>query len=199
MAQDAEAATIKPAPGGVGLLIVDMINPMDFEDADALRPQAEAAADVIFGLRGQADRQGVPIIYVNDNFGQWHSERDRIIEHAGRGAGAGIVQRLRPRSQDYFITKPQVSAFYASNLPVLLPQLGVDRVVLTGMAADICILFTAADAHMRSYGLWVPQDAVASSRTEHRDWALEIMRKSMQAETRPCADRPLRDWISAAR
>jgi nicotinamidase-related amidase len=99
-----------------------------------------------------------------------------------------MVKRLRPRKQDYFIIKPQLSGFYATNLPVLLPRLGVSRLILAGVAADICVLFTAADAHMRDYDLRVPRDVVASSSGEHRDWALGIMRKSMNAEIRPLAE-----------
>jgi len=74
----------------------------------------------------------------------------------------------------------------------------VNRLVLTGVAADICVLFTAADAHMREYALWVPKDAVASDRPEHRDWALGIMTKSMDAETRPTTELTLEDWLQDA-
>jgi nicotinamidase-related amidase len=129
-------------------------------------------------LRETAERAGVPVIYVNDNHGQWHSDRSRIVDHCRTGAGRRIIARLAPKPDDYFVIKPQFSGFYATNLPVLLPTLGVSRLILTGIAADICVLFTAADAHMRDYALWVPADAVASSEVRHRDWALGIMAKS---------------------
>lgn len=191
-----EARIAGPAPGGVGLLIVDMISSMDFEGAAAMAERALAAAEAIARLREAADRQGVPVVYVNDNHGQWHSERSLIVERCRDGAGAEIVRRLEPRPDDFFVIKPQVSGFYATNLPVLLPKLGVSRLVLTGIAADICVLFTAADAHMRAYDLWVPADAVASSRPEHGDWALEIMRKAMGAETAPSHALSLADWVA---
>ncbi|WP_260929178.1 cysteine hydrolase family protein [Novosphingobium sp. 9] len=68
------------------------------------------------------------------------------------------TELLQPAPADYFIIKPQFSAFYATNLPVLLPQLGASKLVLSGIATDICVLFTAADAHMRDYDLWVPSE-----------------------------------------
>ena len=102
---------------------------------------------------------------------------------------------LCPRPSDTFVVKPRFSGFYATSLPALLPALGVNRLVLAGFATDICILFTAADAHMREYALWVPSDAVASETDAHQRWALEIMRKSMSAETRPTAELSLAHWI----
>ena len=188
------------APGATALLIVDMINDFAFEEAGTLLDRVEDIAEVIDRLRGKADQAGVPTVYVNDNYGQWHSERDKIIDYCrGRNErGRMIIDRLRPREQDYFIIKPQFSGFYATNLPVVLPQIGVSRLILTGIAADICVLFTAADAHMRAYDLWVPRDAVASSQDAHRDWAIGIMEKSMDAETRASAEYRLEAWIERA-
>lgn len=186
-----------PAPGGVGMLILDMINDMTFEGGERLLPAAEAAASAMLRLRAEADRLSVPAVYVNDNHGQWRSERRGIVDHCLRpeNPGRDMVKRVAPRPNDYFVIKPQFSGFYATNLPVLLPKLGVSRLVLTGIAADICVLFTAADAHMREYDLWAPRDAVASSRQEHAEWALEIMEKSMGADTRPTSELSLKAWI----
>jgi len=191
--------TLTPAPGGTALLIVDMINDMSFDGADALRDAATEAAGRILALRETADALGLPVIYVNDNDDQWHSERSRIVARAAERAGGSrpMVERLAPRDDDYFVIKPQFSGFYATNLPVLLPKLGVSRLVLTGVAADICVLFTAADAHMRDYGLWVPRDAVASNSPERTGWALEIMDGSMGADVRPTTERSLEDWVAA--
>jgi nicotinamidase-related amidase len=175
-----------------------MINDMAFEEGDDLKLEVEAIVDTIATLRARAEAAGVPVIYVNDNFGQWHSDRDRIMAYVEGTDGADALKRLRPKDDDYFVIKPQVSGFYATNLPVLLPKLGASRLILVGVAADICVLFTAADAHMRDYDLWVPCDAVASDRPEHRDWALGIMKKSMAAETRPTSKYTLEDWLSDA-
>ena len=183
--------------GGTALLIIDMMNDMDFEEGADLLAEIDAAADAVATLIAEARDAGVPIVFVNDNFDQWHSDRSRIVEYVRGTPGRTLVDRLGPREDDYFVIKPQVSGFYATNLPVLLPRLGVSRLILVGVAADICVLFTAADAHMRDYALWVPCNAVASDRTEHRDWALGIMEKSMGAETRATGDYSLREWLDA--
>lgn len=179
------------ATGGVALLIIDMINTFEFPGGENLLPPARAVADTILALRAEAADVGVPVIYVNDNFGEWHSEKWRLLDHAaGKLAHPGLV----PGDGDYFIIKPQFSGFYATNLPVLLPKLGINRLVLTGVATDICILFTAADAHMRDYTLWVPTDAVAAEVPERGAAALEIMRQSMGVETRGTGALSLASW-----
>jgi nicotinamidase-related amidase len=132
----------------------------------------------------------MPVIYVNDNFGEWHSERSRLVDRANDG----LASRLAPRENDYFIIKPQFSAFYATNLPVLLPKLGVRRLVLTGVATDICVLFTAADAHMRDYALWVPEDAVAAESDDRAAAALAIIQAHMGGETAPAGQLDLAGW-----
>jgi nicotinamidase-related amidase len=183
------------ARGRTALLIIDMINDLNFEEGDDLRAQAQAVAPVIVKLRDQAESAGVPVIFVNDNFSQWHSERSRIVEYVATTRGADIAALLSPTDDDFFVIKPEMSGFYATNLATLLPRLGVQRLILTGVAADICVLFTAADAHMRAYELWVPGDAVASDRPDHMDRALRILQKSMGAETRATSALSLDDWI----
>ena len=192
-------APFRDAPRGqTALLILDMINDMDFAGADAMLGPTAKAAKTILKLRDAADRAGLPTIYVNDNFGEWHSERYRLVERAlGSGDTHEFVAKLAPRDGDYFVIKPQFSGFYATNLPVLLPKLGVDRLVITGVAADICVLFTAADAHMRDYDLWIPEDAVAAQTDARRGWALEIMKQSMGAEIRPTSRLTLAKWSKA--
>jgi nicotinamidase-related amidase len=189
-----------PAPGGTALLIIDMINTLDFGGGQRMLPAAKAAAEAIVTLRDAADAAGVPVVYVNDNYDQWHSDRTRLVEfgRAEESVGKPLVDALEPRRDDFFVIKPQFSGFYATNLPVLLPRLKASRLVLTGIAADICVLFTAADAHMREYDLWVPEDCVAASDSNRTRWALEIMRGAMKADTRPTAALSLDDWVAAA-
>ncbi|MCE7798174.1 cysteine hydrolase [Sphingobium sufflavum] len=197
MPGDAEPRTSDhddPAADGVALLIIDMINCFDFPGSEKLKPGAERAADRIAGLLTQARDAGHPVIYVNDNFGEWHSEKSKLIEMAEAKADSRALALLRPDDTDYFIIKPQFSGFYATNLPVLLPKLGASKLVLTGVATDICILFTAADAHMRDYALWIPEDCVASDAEARGQWALETMRNSMSAETSSSAKLTLAQW-----
>lgn len=181
--------------GGVALLILDMINSFDFPGGAVLAAKALAVAEGIARLRCGLERAGAPVIYVNDNFGEWHSERSRLVERA-IAAGSAVARRLQPDAEDYFIIKPKFSGFYATNLAVLLPKLGVSRLILTGVATDICVLFTAADAHMRDYALWVPADLVAAEDDRQGDAALRMMAHSMGAETAPSKSLDIVTWLA---
>ncbi|MHA6718598.1 cysteine hydrolase family protein [Sphingomonas sp. RS6] len=199
---EAESGATTPsrdAPGAsAALLIIDMINRFDFDGGEQVRAKATRIAGPILKLRDAFDAAGLPTIYVNDNFGEWHSEKSRLVDQALTDA-AGPLARLKPRECDYFVLKPQFSGFYATNLPVLLPKLGARRLVLTGVATDICVLFTAGDAHMRDYSLWVPEDAVATKDEDRGRWALEIIAQSMGADVAAIDARPPADWIADSR
>ncbi|WP_395396386.1 cysteine hydrolase family protein [Novosphingobium sp. BL-8A] len=175
------------------LLILDTINCFDFEGGEQLEARAIGAAQAIVRLRDEMRARDWPIVYVNDNFGHWHSDSSALVAAAVRG-GSRLARILQPSATDYFIIKPQFSGFYATNLPVLLPKLGVRRLILTGVATDICVLFTAADAHMRDYQLWVPCDAVAAESDERSNWALNIMAKAMGANIDSTTELSLDCW-----
>lgn len=181
--------------GGAALLIIDMVNSFDFPGADRMKPKAEAICASILKLRAAADAAGVPVIYVNDNFGEWHSNQSLIVAHA-RKEGGEIVKRIAPAKNHYFVVKPQFSGFYATNLPILLPKLGASRLIITGISTDICVLFTAADAHMRDYAVWIPSDAVAAQSDERGRQALAIARDSMGAQTAPTDKLNLGEWLA---
>lgn len=195
MTTEAPTAPARDRPGDrVALLIIDLMNEFSFEGGEELRAKAQLLAPPLFALRAQVEEAGGVIVYVNDNFSEWHSEQSTIVSRA-RDAGIGALGELAPRETDYFIIKPQFSGFYATNLPVLLPKLGVSRLILTGLAADICVLFTAADAHMRDYALWIPADAVVSPSDTRKEAALDIMKESMGAQTAPTRQLDVSAWI----
>ena len=197
--QDDDERQRSPSKHKAALVLIDVINDMAFEGGVELRANAGDAFNRIAALRDDADALGIPVIYVNDNGGHWRSERSRILENAlaHDSPGRELIERLKPRPEDYFVIKPHLSGFYATNLPVLLPKLGANRLVLTGVATDICVLFTAADAHMREYDLWVPRDAVAAEHGDRSDWALDIMQKSMNAEVRASSELSLNDFVAS--
>src|SRR5437868_15549294 len=130
--------------GRVAVLMIDLINDFGFPGGRELHDRVAGALESIIGLRDAVEAAGGVIIYVNDNFGEWHSDQSRLVQRA-IDKGSMVARALRPRAEDYFIIKPQFSGFYATNLQVLLPKLGVDRLILAGTATDICVLFTAAD------------------------------------------------------
>lgn len=187
----------KKAPGATALLIVDMINDLQLEDGRRMAAEALPVSKTIARLRTAATRSGIPVVYVNDNFGLWHRGQAGIVEYCMRpeSNGKDIVRKLRPRKRDYFVVKPHFSGFYATNLPVLLPRLGVSRLILTGIAADVCVLFTAADAHMRDYELWLPRDATAGTHPGRKAWVIDMLENNMKAETAPASDMTLQDWL----
>jgi nicotinamidase-related amidase len=148
----------------------------------------------LLALRAELEALRAPVIYVNDHFGKWHSERSRLISRA-IDSGSSLSERLAPDDADYFIIKPQFCGFYATNLPVLLPKLGIDRLILAGVATDVSVLLTAADAHMRDYKLRIPADLVKAVDDQRSHDALAIMAEAMGAEIAPTSALSLRQWL----
>ena len=146
------------------MLIIDMISSWDFVDADKLLPHAAAISARIARLKARARASGVPVIYANDNAGRWRSDFPSLIKEsiAAGGAGARIAEQLLPDDEDYFVLKPKQSAFFSTPLELLLRHLKADRLLLTGVASDQCILVTATEAVMRDLEVVVPKDCVAS-------------------------------------
>jgi len=173
----------------VALVLIDVINDLNFERADELLAQALPMARKIATLKREAAQLQIPTIYVNDNFGQWKSDFRHTVEHccADNSRGREISRALRPEASDYFVLKPKHSGFYATTLDVLLEYLKVDTLIITGIAANICVLFTANDAYMRDYRLVVPSDCVASNSAEETENSLRQMKTVLKADIRPSA------------
>lgn len=170
---------------GVALLLVDVINAFDFEGAGSLIRAASRVGPKIEKLAGRARAATVPVIYVNDNFGKWRSDFATMTREFARlpGDRGTITERLRPAAGDYFVLKPQHSGFYTTPLELLLDHLQVHTLVVTGFATDLCVLFTAHDAHMRGYRLVVPSDATASNTPAATRHALEHVRVALHGTT----------------
>lgn len=170
----------------VALVIIDVINDLEFVGGELLIEHALPMAERIAALKQQARQAGVPVIYANDNFGRWRSDYHALVRHCLRDGvrGQPIVELLRPDEQDYFILKPKHSAFFATTLELLLKHLQVSTLILTGVAGNICILFSASDAYLRDFRLIVPADCIASEVVEENAHALAIMNRFLKAETR---------------
>jgi nicotinamidase-related amidase len=169
------------------LLLVDTINPFDFPDGAAFARRSLGVARAIAALRERAARARVPVVYVNDNLGRWRSDAHGLIERCRQPGmpGAPIVDLLAPRPADHVILKATLSGFYQTPLDTMLRLGGVQRIVLTGFAADNCVLFTAADAYMREYRLDVPRDCIGAKSPAALRRALTTMEELLGARTAP--------------
>lgn len=184
-----------PDKSDVALLLIDVINDLEFPEGDQLLRFALPMARQIAALKRRARQEGVPVIYVNDNFGRWRSDFKAQVNHCLRDGvrGQPIVELLRPDEDDYFVLKPKHSGFFSTTLNTLLEYLEAKALVLTGIAGNNCVLFTANDAYMRDFDLAVPADCVASNTEEDNRYALDQMRRVLKADTRPSTELSFRD------
>jgi nicotinamidase-related amidase len=176
-----------PDKSPVALLLIDVVNDLEFEGGEALLEQATPMAEAIAALKKRAKEAGIPVIYSNDNYGRWQSNFEKIVEHVLEDGvrGEPLARLLKPEADDYFVLKPKHSGFFSTTLDTLLDYLGARTLVMTGIAADICVLFTANDAYMRDFFIVVPPDCVAAESEEARDRALDLMRAVLKADTTP--------------
>jgi len=167
------------------LIILDMISCWSFPDAPALERQAAAMTPAIARLRERCAQARVPVIYANDNSGQWRSDFKFVVAESleSGGRGADITRALEPGPDDYFVLKPKHSAFFATPLELLLDHLQAKRLVIAGVAGDQCVLNTAADARMRDFDVVVPSDCIASMTAARNRRAVEHLRDVLGVQT----------------
>jgi nicotinamidase-related amidase len=169
------------------LLLIDVINDMDFEGSERLVALAEPMARSLRALKQRARAAGMPTIYINDNFGKWRSDFRSLVDHCIHDPvpGREVARLLQPDEHDYFVLKPKQSAFFDTTLDTLLRSLETRTVILTGIAGDNCVLFSANDAYMRDLKLFIPSDCVASETKEQNDYALQLMARVCKADITP--------------
>jgi nicotinamidase-related amidase len=178
------------------LIIVDMLSSYDFPDADKLRESVADSLPAMTALIERARADDVLIVYVNDNYGNWNSDRDELVETARAGRALALVEPIAPRPDDLFVVKARHSIFYGTPLEYLLSQEGVDRVVLVGQVTEQCILYSALDAYIRHLQICVPRDAVAHIHAHLADASLEMMELNMNAETCRAAEVALQPEVA---
>ena len=181
------ARTTSLPVAGTALLLIDVINDLSFDGSEALISEAEPMSKRLAAFKLRATRAGVPAIYVNDNFGQWRSDFRKTVAHCTSASSPGrlVSRRLRPTAKDYFVLKPKHSGFYDTTLDTLLADLNIDRVIVTGIAGNICVLFTANDAYMRGLRIYAPADCVVSNTSEDNAHALRQIQGVLKGRTEP--------------
>ena len=177
---------------GSALVVIDMLNTYDFEDADRLAESAGATIPNIRTLLDRAADEDVPVIYVNDNYGDWNSSSDELVERGLEGRHPELVEPIRPPDGASFVIKARHTIFFGTPLEWLLGEKGIDRLILTGQVTEQCVLYSALDAYVRQLQVAVPADAVAHIHDELAGAALKMMERNMSADVSPSAECVLR-------
>ncbi|MBB5172862.1 isochorismatase family cysteine hydrolase [Texcoconibacillus texcoconensis] len=169
------------------LIFIDVINDFNFADGYELLQHAIPMAERLAKFKKIAKEQNIPVIYVNDHYGNWRYDFRTLVNHCMRNESLGkeVVQQLLPEHGDYHILKPQYSGFFYTPLDLLLDNLNVNKLILTGVSGNMCVQFTANDAYMRGYHLHTPSDAIASRHVEENNKALHLMEKVLKADISP--------------
>ncbi|MCX5448308.1 MULTISPECIES: isochorismatase family cysteine hydrolase [Streptomyces] len=170
------------------LIVIDMLNAYEHEDAERLLPSVRQVLPHITELIERARKNEVEVIYVNDNFGLWRSHHDELLDTVLSGPHADLVEPVRPDGKSLFVVKARHSAFFETPLEYLLRQHGIDTIVLCGQVTEQCVLYSALDAHIRHIQVIVAEDACAHIHQDLADAALRMMERNMQARIVRSAD-----------
>jgi len=121
-----------PDSSPVALLLIDVINDLEFETGEELARHALPMAERLAVLVRRARDARIPVIYVNDNFGKWRSDFRRQLEHCLREGvrGRRLAELLAPEEDDYLVLKPKHSGFYSTTLDTLLRYLRANTLIL---------------------------------------------------------------------
>src|SRR3954467_14734942 len=171
------------------LIVVDMLNTYDHEDAETLADAGQGALPQMVDLRDAAKARGdVKLVYVNDNYDEWEAGRETLIERAVNGKHPDLVEPIAPEGDRPFLPKGRHSIFYETAVAHLLRVEDVERVVLIGQVTEQCIFYSALDAHLRGHDVVVPPDAGAHIDEDLATAALEMMKRNLHTELAPATD-----------
>jgi biuret amidohydrolase len=169
--------------GRQALLIIDMQH--DFVDPDGVVPCIGAPQIVsrVRQLVTEAHSVGIPCIFTQEvhraqkvDFGR-ELDGDEPLHCVEGSKGAEIVEELTPSKLDYVIRKRRYSAFFGTDLQILLNGLKVDTLYITGAATDVCVYLTTMDAHQWDFKVRVPEDCVAGTSEEAHKAALAAIER----------------------
>lgn len=176
---------MKQSLENTAVLFVDVINDFDFDGGENLLKHTDEILPNMKKLRDFAKKNNLPTIYINDHYGLWQADFNKIIDRCKNERSKQVIDTLKPDKNDYFIIKPQHSAFFQTPLQSLLNELNKTHLMMAGIAGDICILFTAKDAYMYDFDMHIPENCMASEEKEGSEYALYLMRTVMKANIEP--------------
>jgi nicotinamidase-related amidase len=191
-------AQTAPSPVPLALLLIDVLTTFQFPDGDAILRGALRMRDALVRLKERARGAGIPVLYVNDNFGDWRSEKEVLMGRCLEAKGAQFVRPLLPDGEDYFVLKPMHSAFYMTPLEVLLQHLQVETLILTGLTSNSCLTVTAHDANMRGFDIYTPSDCSCARNEKEHTQALRQLEAMVGANLSRSTSLKLANLISAA-
>jgi nicotinamidase-related amidase len=183
----------------VALLMIDVLTTFNFPDGDAILAGATKTLKPLLELKAKARKLGVPVLYVNDNFGDWRSEKEVLLGRCIEAKGSKFVRPLLPDSEDYFVLKPMHSGFYMTPLEVLLLHLEVSTLILCGLTSNSCITCTAHDANMRGFDIYIPPDCSCARNPQEHKQALAQLKAMAGADLTRSSSLRLEDVIRNAR
>lgn len=151
------------------VLIIDVVK--DFTDPAGKVPHPQAAEIVprIDAFVREARQRGALIIWIIDQHraGKPDWELDNVRAHCAEGTpGVELAPPLAPQPEDYVLNKRRYSAFFATDLDLILRDNHIDTLFLTGTKTNVCIRATAQDAFQNNYRVIVPRECVSTDK-EH--------------------------------
>lgn len=166
----------------VAILVVDMLN--DFVTGALKCERGLAIVPQTAKLLDGARKAGVPVIFCNDEHLKGIDHELKLWgDHAIKGTkGAEVIPELNLSESDYVVPKRRYSGFFHTDLDLLLHELGVDTVIMTGLHTHMCVRHTSADAYCLGYNVWVATDATNSFTKEDYDYGIKYLKEIYGAE-----------------
>jgi nicotinamidase/pyrazinamidase len=163
------------------LLVIDMLNDFVLDGAPLKIPHVEKIIEPVKRETEKARNEGYPVIYLCDS----HNKNDREFKmfppHAVKNTeGSKIIEELKPQGTDIILRKSTFSAFFGTDLDKVLKRLNIKKLIFTGVATSICVLYTVVDAVMRDYGVYIVEDAVIGLNPEDHRFALKQMERVLK-------------------
>lgn len=156
------------------LVLVDVLSSFRHEDGEKLLASYRERHSGLVAAIERARGDGTPVIYANDNHGDWHGDASRIVRAAvDEGPGSDLVQAIAPAEEDKFVVKPRYSAFDHTPLELILRGLEIERILLAGTATEMCVIQTAIDAREEGFKVTILADACATIDPRLEQLALE--------------------------
>ena len=147
------------------LLVIDVLNDFRHDGGDRLLASFRERSSGLIAALDAARTKRVPVVYVNDSYGDWRGDRASLLERA-------VLSDLAPREDEPLIFKPRYSAFDHTALELLLRELGVERLLLAGGSTEGCIVQSGIDARELGFKVTILAEACATVDEEREAIAL---------------------------